>query len=503
MLLAVDAPRVLGDPVKPRLRFVEQTTSEGAWAGRRLLTLDDVPAFELSFWCGTCQFLFERLPGATTTVSPGDAIGPAALDDEVISRFASLLPEATYQPLLIQVEPRLVHPARQGDYFAEEQVATWGLESFWGLPVYPRTPYYRTYETPVDAAAHLYEFVVPMVPPSWNNGDQVLSYATELTGGAALTAVAVSVLDICAPAVEQGPDYYTTLGPDPFSSRRTPQNAGSRRCRTPPATAVPARRRRGPGNPGTGRPPVDIARRRTGDPVPPQSLVTRRVGHMPYQLTEIVRGEGALEDVRAYFHEARPRLFTGRRFEALAGGGDRPGTRDIITADDIVAVQMLSVSVPAEVSIDLLDGRLGRAMSDLLPEIPTGVELGAAEARKLVEDGGPADRAWHLLKSQTDVGYVTAGKLMARKRPHLIPVYDDVVSCLFGRPDHVWLRLHDLLAADDGELHKELTHVRGRAGLSANVGLIRVLDVVLWMSHHQLHRSGRDCAGFGTVATAV
>ncbi|WP_328475098.1 hypothetical protein OHA21_17460 [Actinoplanes sp. NBC_00393] len=213
MLLAVGAPRIVGNATEPRLRFVEQTKPEGAWAGRRLLTVDEAPAFELSFWCGTCQFLFERLEGATTTFSPDGAdslaAGPDGLDEEVISQFAALLPEGRYQPLLLQVEPRLINPSKAGDYFAEEQVATWGLESFWGLPAYPRTPYYRTYETAIDADAHLYEFVVPMVPPSWNERDRVTAYAAHLAGGAIPTAVAVSILDVCAPADEQGPDYYT------------------------------------------------------------------------------------------------------------------------------------------------------------------------------------------------------------------------------------------------------------------------------------------------------
>ncbi|SDT55489.1 hypothetical protein [Actinoplanes derwentensis] len=220
MLLAVGAARIVGNATEPRLRFVEQTKPEGAWAGRRLLTVDDVPAFELSFWCGTCQFLFERLQGATTTFSPaGTDASPAGtdglddgtdgLDDGTIAQFASLLPEGRYQPLLLQVEPRLINPAEAGDYFAEEQVATWGLESFWGLPVYPRTSYYRTYEAAVDADAHLYEFVVPMVPPSWNERPRVIAYAAELASGTTPTAVAVSILDVCAPADEQGPDCYT------------------------------------------------------------------------------------------------------------------------------------------------------------------------------------------------------------------------------------------------------------------------------------------------------
>jgi hypothetical protein len=213
MLLAVGGHRTLGTATEPRLRFVEAGESDPVLAGRRLLTVDDVPAFELSFWCGTCEFLFERLAGATTTFSSGDphagTTGPDGIDDAVISRFGALLPEGRYQPLLLAVQPRLIQPARDGDYFAEEQVATWGPQSFWGLPVYPRTPYYRTFETVVHTGAHLYEFVVPMVPPSWNERDRVDAYVTELADGVTPTAVAVSILDVCAPAVAQGPDYYT------------------------------------------------------------------------------------------------------------------------------------------------------------------------------------------------------------------------------------------------------------------------------------------------------
>jgi hypothetical protein len=219
---------------------------------------------------------------------------------------------------------------------------------------------------------------------------------------------------------------------------------------------------------------------------------------MPPAIIDVVRGDDAIKDLRSYFHEGPSRLYSGRRFESLAGGGDRPAVRDMITGDDIVAVQMLSVKVPAEVAIDLLDGTLGRRMSDLLREIPTGIELGDKEARQHVADGAPADLAWHLLKDRPDVGYVTAGKLMARKRPHLLPVYDQVIACLYGEPDHVWLGLHDLLAGD-GALRKELASARERAGLAASIGLIRVLDVILWMRHHDGHGGGRSCPGFGTL----
>lgn len=80
-------------------------------------------------------------------------------------------------------------------------MATWGPDQFWGLPEHPRTPYYRTFETVVDDTAHLYEFVVPMVPPLWNDRDRVEQYAERMRRGSLPTAVAVSTLDLCRPAV--------------------------------------------------------------------------------------------------------------------------------------------------------------------------------------------------------------------------------------------------------------------------------------------------------------
>jgi hypothetical protein len=77
-----------------------------------------------------------------------------------------------------------------------------------------------------------------------------------------------------------------------------------------------------------------------------------------------------------------------------------------------------------------------------------------------------------------------AGKLMARKRPHLIPAYDQVIACLLGNPNHVWQRLHHRLAVDGGTLRDELAALRTRTKIPATVSLLRVLDVVLWTSHH-------------------
>lgn len=197
------------------ITFSEGTEPDSAWAGRRLLLLRDRPAFELSHWCGTCPFLFERQGGADGTLSDERMSGRlrdglTGLDDDVLQAYGSLLPDGDYVPLLLTIVPELVGPSEPRDYFSHEQVATWGVDSFWGLPAHPRTVYYRTHETPVSDEQHLYEFVVPMVPPTWNNRATV-DELTELlreSRPTTPTAVAVSTLDVCQPATGGGTDHY-------------------------------------------------------------------------------------------------------------------------------------------------------------------------------------------------------------------------------------------------------------------------------------------------------
>ncbi|HYZ53639.1 MAG TPA: hypothetical protein VE733_09090 [Streptosporangiaceae bacterium] len=201
------------DETAAALRFGGRQKAKGTRPGR-FLWLGSDAAFELTFWCGTCPVLFQRLEGATSTLSIAELEdrlrrGLSGIDCDVLAAFAGLLPAAAYMPMLLGVTPRLVTPVAEDDYFAHEQVTTWGLDDFWGLPENPRTPYYRTFETPVTASAHLYEFVVPMVPPTWNDRARVQQYAQALETSSLPTAVAVSTLDISQPALDdQSSDYY-------------------------------------------------------------------------------------------------------------------------------------------------------------------------------------------------------------------------------------------------------------------------------------------------------
>ncbi len=183
--------------------------------GPRYLLLEGEPAFELSMWCGTCPFLFERQTGANRTLSAD--LGAMAqleqplddVDETILDTFSPLVPHGDYLPLLLEVLPNLTAPYDQDDYFTREQLATWQVDSFWGLPENPRSFYYRTFETAVDDEAHLYEFIVPMVPPPWNDRGRVEHYRDLIGRGTAPTAVALSTLETRLPADGPSADYYT------------------------------------------------------------------------------------------------------------------------------------------------------------------------------------------------------------------------------------------------------------------------------------------------------
>jgi hypothetical protein len=212
------------------------------------------------------------------------------------------------------------------------------------------------------------------------------------------------------------------------------------------------------------------------------------------ELRELVSDQRAIADLRAYFGLDGQQPFTGSHFETLSGGGDRPEVANRITADDLIAVQMLSVQVPPLVAVDLLKGSLGGRLTDLLHRVPVGLEIGQPGAAAALADDAPAAQAWKQLKGRNGVGWVTAGKLLARKRPRLLPVYDDVVRCAVGAPEHIWLWLHDQFATDEQSLPKQLSEVRARAAVTSHVAPLRVLDVILWMRHHSKHRAAA-CPG--------
>jgi hypothetical protein len=188
-----------------------------------------------------------------------------------------------------------------------------------------------------------------------------------------------------------------------------------------------------------------------------------------------LRGE-AVDGLQAYFHHA---VYTGRCFERLDGGGDRWDVADRLTGADLAALPLLSVRLArGELIIDLLETHAGK-INALLSAIPTDVTMHEA-AWYLYADNSAAYELYLLLRSCRGVGRTTAYKLLARKRPHLLPVYDDRLRTMLARPSNSWACLWSWFQVRP-ERAIGLVNLRDEVGDIDDVSLLRVLDVALWV----------------------
>lgn len=183
-----------------------------------------------------------------------------------------------------------------------------------------------------------------------------------------------------------------------------------------------------------------------------------------------LRGPAVL-DVRSYFS-----TFTGRRFERFDGGGDGPEVADVVTAADVVAVSMLSIRWTGAAALELLETRR-HDLSALLAAVPRdSIER---VPRETLAVRGPADRVWRVLREIDGIGPTIAGKILSRKRPHLVPVFDTVVHRLLGSPVEYWFWWHGWFARPGRA--DAVRSFRDEVGGIDDISLLRCLDVALWM----------------------
>jgi hypothetical protein len=182
----------------------------------------------------------------------------------------------------------------------------------------------------------------------------------------------------------------------------------------------------------------------------------------------------ALDDLRVYFDG-----YTGRRFERFDGGGDREGVANRMTSSDVLAVSLLSITWSPTAVITLVEDRRDDLVP-LLADVPhtpiEDVDLA------VLSPGGAAARLWGTLRQIPGIGPVTASKLLARKRPHLVPIFDKVVRIALCFPPSAsfwrcqWEWFHGSTERVDG-----LRSLRDQVDGIEAISLVRCLDVAVWM----------------------
>jgi hypothetical protein len=191
---------------------------------------------------------------------------------------------------------------------------------------------------------------------------------------------------------------------------------------------------------------------------------------------EHLERDDAADVLARYFHEPdRPEQGTaGRFFERLAD----PRSPHAVTAADVLAVAALDEHVPPHAAWTILqDGMLAARLAD----IPTTVTIMDREAAALLD--GPCTELWERLRAIPGVGPVAASKLLAAKRPHLVPIYDERVRAVLRPPaGGFWSSMRHTLT--DGSLAVRAGAVRAAAAaeepsVPEGLSVLRVIDIVV------------------------
>lgn len=122
-----------------------------------------------------------------------------------------------------------------------------------------------------------------------------------------------------------------------------------------------------------------------------------------------------------------------------------------------------------------------------------GLELWSVP-QDVIGDESEASQLWSILQAVPGIGWVTAAKLLARKRPHLLPVYDQVVkAALQPRSDRFWVPLW--AEFQDGRLVERLREIRSEASVDDGISPLRILDVAIWMRNRGIGAGGDRWGG--------
>jgi len=179
--------------------------------------------------------------------------------------------------------------------------------------------------------------------------------------------------------------------------------------------------------------------------------------------------------------------FTGSWFDRL--GGDSSPNR--LTPADLLAVSMLSVTVPARATVWILHEGADE-IEALLRQVPADIDIWDANL-EIAPDSAlvqlwtrlqAPSAQWEGGQDANGIGAVIASKLLARKRPRLVPMFDPVVVDALGAYEsgRYWQTWQDSFA--DPELLPAVLAAQTEAAQShpqiADLSALRILDIVIW-----------------------
>lgn len=189
------------------------------------------------------------------------------------------------------------------------------------------------------------------------------------------------------------------------------------------------------------------------------------------RIAEIASRPHSRELVSAYFDPVRG--FAGDVFDGLDPHGllaNNPSGH--FSGDDIAAASLLDVRFgPTAVR-----GLLGSSdIAAALRDVPEHIALWTVGD----DDFRSASHLWSLVREVPGIGRTRASKLLARKRPEMVPIVDSVIAEALQLGAETWRPL--AIALQDDAVRQLIGDLRPKE-VSDRLSVLRLLDVVVWMS---------------------
>ncbi|WP_373693495.1 DUF6308 family protein [[Mycobacterium] burgundiense] len=161
---------------------------------------------------------------------------------------------------------------------------------------------------------------------------------------------------------------------------------------------------------------------------------------------------------------------TPRRAEHFDSGVDG------FSAEDLLAVTLLDVNLSPRAPRQLLESRSAEFVQ-LLRDIPADLDLWEATDAHLAA----IDRCDAALRTLPGVGETRASKLMARKRPRLVPVVDSVIRHALRLRVDPRRELRDCLT--NPVVRAAIERSQPKSAPAELISPLRLLDAVIWIRH--------------------
>jgi hypothetical protein len=218
----------------------------------------------------------------------------------------------------------------------------------------------------------------------------------------------------------------------------------------------------------------------------------------------------AVENVKSYFLGRTTQgsvLWAGSQFQAAGSGGDRPVSCNDVDGMDVFAVTLLDIQWPAQTNANLTLGPWHDAIVHRLMQIRCNAAIydnDAPELLRTLGTIGPVASAWReielsyteinnryglgITKRAAGIACTGTSKLLARKRPHLVPIFDSWIrERLRVTCRNYWDWYLEAFRNPVYGMNEFIEKVRQTVapadhdGFLVHVSDLRIFDVIIWM----------------------